>query len=84
MLIRIVKSINKNFHPNNKPRLLRKSEFRVIKGTAASKVPAGQINLQKAGIPTPSQAKKASGIIRRKRIAMGYFKYVNFNVNAFL
>jgi hypothetical protein len=84
MLIRIVKSINKNFQPNNKPRLLRKSALSVIKGIAASKVPAGQMNLQKAGIPTPSQAKNASGIMIIKSIPMGYLRYVSFNVSVFL
>ena len=42
------------FQPNNIPRALRILGLTAAKGSAASRVPAGQMNLQKAGIPMPS------------------------------
>lgn len=53
MLATMVTSIMANFHEKIHPKVLLKAGFKANKGTAASKVPAGQMNLQKVGEPAP-------------------------------
>ena len=43
-----------SFQEKSAPKLLRIKLLVAAKGRAASRVPAGQINLQKAGTPTSS------------------------------
>ena len=56
------------------PSPLRKSGLSAIKGTAASKVPAGQRYLQKVGMPTPFPKKKTRGRIITNSIPIGYLR----------
>lgn len=48
-----IMSIKSSFQLNSAPKELRRFSLAIVSGRAASKVPAGQMNLQKAGTPVP-------------------------------
>ena len=55
----------KNFHRNSHPRVLRSISFSSTSGMPPSKVPTGQMYLQKKGAPTPysDRTKKGTGTV---------------------
>ena len=73
----------KDFQAKIKPNPERKPGFKAVISQPASMVPAGQMNLQKAGEPTPFSSKKTMGKIRTNTIPITYFKLVSFLVKLF-
>ena len=65
-----------SFQVKRPPRALLISLLTAASGSAASSVPAGQIYLQKAGIPMPSIKWKLRGSTTRKITVMRYLSKV--------
>ena len=54
-------AVTNAFQENSQPACARRCSSAIIRGTPPSSVPTGQSHLQKAGVSTPSTARKYSG-----------------------
>ncbi len=88
-----VKKRIKTFHLNKNPAALRKDLFKRTNGIPPSSVPAGHINLQNHGNPSPVISSAASGRIitktarmikRRKRKNFSPGRFLIFFINGIL
>lgn len=83
-MLAITVTINKNnFQLKRAPRFCFKKGLVLSSGSAASKVPAGQMYLQKAGEPTPTAKKKTSGRMMTKSRPIMYLSLVSVRVAYF-
>lgn len=75
-----MESRTKPFHPNNHPKELRTLALTKAMGMPPSNVPAGQRNLQNAGVAIPCFQSAYNGSAKTKTKSTTYFNRLNLRV----